>query len=89
MNKFFETLKRALYGEQTANPIIEILTYIEEGSRKISTSVAQLSTNMVSLIRSGTTNSEVSEARGSHLLLNERIEALQRSIDNVKDIYNL
>lgn len=84
MNRWFERLRTALYGEQTCEPIIELLRYLYETTKDEEIQVAQINTDIIAKIRSLTTNTEVITARGTFDLLEYRLDAIERQLAHAR-----
>lgn len=84
MNRWFERLRTALYGDQTCEPIIELLRYLYEVAADDEIQVAQINTDIIAKIRSLTTNTEVIDARGSFDLLEYRLDAIERQLEHAR-----
>lgn len=89
MNEWFVRLRKALYGVQTSEPIVQIMSYVNRKTTEQEIESAKIISDINSEIRSGTTNQEVITARGTHQALHYRIDALERQIEYAKEILNM
>lgn len=88
MKQLLRLIKNALYGEQTSDPIADIMEYVERQNTNNDIESAQLATDINNKIKELTTNPEVISARAGRALLSYRLNEIENEIKYLKKLYN-